>query len=313
MVKKINKPQKKEKSQMDLSSRMLKAKERLSLSKKNQDTKINTAIEFKLNEKLDKEYNKKYSTYIKEEFNCKIVTMFFNFITNSTKLPNSFKNNHYFLKEFLSIIVNLLINEIELATISKIIEDLDWIEEGSEPWSFIHNVCLYSKKLTSEKGFSNLIDILERNNKGFKDVYEKWENSNMNKLENTKLAQINEEFRKLMKPSFIEEKKKKFINYADIVEKIINMSNKKDDNDPLNSTNVPIPPPKMICKSILTDNMIQRGSSIISNNLFIYEKNSQIGAQNDGGIGNLSLSRNSSKNSGFNVNFDSFYNSPSHL
>ena len=82
-----------------------------------------------------------------EEFNSNIITMFFNYISSTTIIPNSFKNNRYFLKEFLKIIVDLLINEIDFATTALIFDYLGWIKEGEDPWLYIYFICLNAKSI----------------------------------------------------------------------------------------------------------------------------------------------------------------------
>ena len=102
---------------------------------------INTKIIFKiktLNQtEYEKEYQKRYSYYVKEEFNSNIITMFFNFISMTKVIPVSFKNNRYFIKEFLKIIINLLINEIDFTTLTLIFDCLGWINEGGDHWLYI--------------------------------------------------------------------------------------------------------------------------------------------------------------------------------
>ena len=126
------------KENYNLSSLTNKTRLRL-LSKKNSNfASINTTVKFNINsnplkqEEFEKEYHRRYLFYIKEEFNSNIITMFFNYISSTTIIPNSFKNNRYFLKEFLKIIVDLLINEIDLVTITIIFDNMGWIAQETD-------------------------------------------------------------------------------------------------------------------------------------------------------------------------------------
>lgn len=220
------------------------------LSKKNNNiANINTSVKFNINsnplkqEEYEKEYYKRYLFYIKEEFNSKIIIMFFNFISTTTVIPNSFKNNPYFLKEFLKIIVDLLINEIDLVTITVIFDNMGWIAQDSDPWIYIYYICLSAKKkASSEKSFSILTQILEKNNSGFDDSYKKWLNNinNKAKLDKVEISKINERFRELLKPIYLNENQKKFINYNEIVNKIVTMSKQKEKENIAPKVNLPI-------------------------------------------------------------------------
>ena len=221
----------------NLSSLTNKARLRL-LSKKNSNfASINTTVKFNINsnplkqDEFEKEYYKRYLFYIKEEFNSAIITMFFNYISSTAIIPNSFKNNRYFLKEFLKIIIDLLINELDLVTITIIFDNMGWIAQGEDPWTYIYYICLSGKeKASSEKSFSILTQILEKNNSGFNESYKNWANNinNKTKLDKVEILKVNERFRELMKPIYLNENQKKFINYNEIVNKIVTMTKQKE-------------------------------------------------------------------------------------
>ena len=160
------------KQNFNLSSLTKKTRLRLLSKKNNNIANINTIVKFNINSNPLKQ----------EEFNSKILTMFFNYISSTNIIPNSFKNNRYFLKEFLKIIVDLLINEIDLVTITIIFDNMGWIAQGNEPWTYIYYICLNAKeKASSEKSFSILAQILEKNKSGFNDSYKNWINNINNK------------------------------------------------------------------------------------------------------------------------------------
>lgn len=239
------------KQNFNLSSLTNKTRLRLLSKKNNNIANINTTVKFSINsnplkqEEFEKEYHRRYLFYLKEEFNSKIITMFFSYISSTTIIPNSFKNNRYFLKEFLKIIVDLLINEIDLVTISIIFDNMGWIAQGDDPWTYIYYICLNAKeKASSDKSFSILTQILEKNNSGFNDSYKNWTNNinNKTKLEKVDITKLNERFRELMKPIYLNENQKKFINYNEIVNKIVTMSKQKEKENiaPKGQLNLPV-------------------------------------------------------------------------
>ena len=246
MVKKVKNPKKSKeviKENKNLSSVIKNIKTKLFSKRKNNFAAINTSVVFKttsnpsLKEKFENEYHKRFLFYIKEEFNSKVVTMFFNYITTTTIIPNKFKNNRYFLQEFLKIIVNLLINEIDLVTMTLILDNIGWINEGSDPWQYIYYVCLFAKeKASSENSYTILTQILEKNNPGFIDSFNKWLfkiNSNK-KIKGIEISKTNGRFRELMRPIHLNEDQKKFINYNDIVNKIVSINKQKENIAPAN-------------------------------------------------------------------------------
>ena len=235
MVKKYNNHQKEKKinknrEKLNISSIIRNTKKKLFFKKTNNLPKINTTVIFKINsnpllqEEFEKEYCKRYLFYVKEEFNFKIINMFFNYISLSTIIPNSFKNNIYFLKEFLKIIIDLLMNEIDLVTMTLIFDKIGWIAEGSDPWIYLYYICLYTKeKVMSENSYLNLEKILEKNNYGFINSFNKLKN-NINikeKLEQIEIIKTNERFRELKKAFNLNDNESKIINYNEIVNKIL--------------------------------------------------------------------------------------------
>ena len=256
MVKKIlNQKKQKEnpitKKRINLSSIYNKTKQKIIQKKNNNIGKLNTTVIFKINsnslalEEFEKEYHKRCLFYLKEEFNSKLITMFFNYLSLSKILPSSFKNNRYFIKEFLKIIIDLLINEIDLVTMTLIFDNIGWIKDGDDPWTYIYYICLSAKqKSSSENSLTVLLKILDKNNSGFSASYYEWINNsnNLKKLEQIGIKKANERFRELMIPQHINENNKKFINYNDIVNKIVSMSKQKENisqqNNQLNYINM---------------------------------------------------------------------------
>ena len=237
-----NKDSKKANENLNLSSIINKTKKKLSSTKKNNLTKLNTTVIFTINsnplfqEEFEKEYQKRYLFYLREEFNSKVLTMFFNYISLTKTIPSSYKNNRYFLKEFIKIIFNLLINEIDLVAITLILDSMGWIKDGTDPWKYIYYISLKAKeKFSSENSLSFILKILEKNNPGFIDSYNKWaiKINDVKGLNVISVAKTNERFRELMKPAFLDGVQKKYINYNEIVNKIVG-ENKKEKTEQIN-------------------------------------------------------------------------------
>ncbi len=235
----------KEKKNINLSHMIRSIKQKRLLKNKSDIPKLNPII-FQINEnplnqeEFEKEYDKRQLYYLKEELSCKIITMFFNYISSSSIIPIPFKNNIYFIQEFLKIIIDLLINEIDFATVTLIFDKMGWVGQGSDPWPYINYICLCAKdKSSSQNAFTILSQILDKNNKGFKDSYDKWvNNANIKeKLKKISINEINQRFTELIKPIYFDENHKKYINYNEIVNKILLMSNHKDIVMPKNPLN----------------------------------------------------------------------------
>ncbi len=336
MVKKLNisKKQKesindgKNKKNKNLTGIFKQTKQKI-LKKINDDVgNINTAILFKIKDsnqsEYEKEYQKRYSYYLKEEFNSNIITMFFNYISISKVIPVSYKNNRYFIKEFLKIITDLLINEIDFATIALVFDSLGCIKEGEDPWLYIYFICLYGKKIASSDGsYNTLLKILDSNNKGFIDRFKKWSSNTNNekKCKQIDIIKTNQKYRELMKHRNVFENNQRFINYNELVNKIVPTSKQKENIPQTNLNNTNISPLKsMINAQYQQINMAQSfdiapNHSEINNNkldLRIPQNQSFFDLQKNDSF-HLNLSRGSSKNSLVDFNYSKFdlYKSPS--
>ena len=322
MVKKVNMSKKqkesindgKNKKNKNLTGLFKQTKQKI-IKKINDDIgNINTTILFKINlsnqSEYEKEYQKRYSYYLKEEFNSNIITMFFNYISISKVIPVSFKNNRYFIKEFLKIITDLLINEIDFATIALIFDYLGWIKEGEDPWLYIYFICLCGKRISSSDGsYNTLLKILDSNNKGFIDRFKKWSNNSHNekKFKQIDIIKTNQKYRELMKHRNVFENNQRFINYNELVNKIVSTSKQKE-NIPqitqLNNNSIsPFksifnqPNQQMIMPQSLDITPTPSGININNNIEFRMPQNQSFLDLQQNNSFNLNLSRGSSKNS----------------
>ena len=203
------------------------------LSKQNfADISVNT-INFDINptsSDLEKKYQKKYATYLHEEFNFKIIKMFFNYISSSKIMPQEVKNNQPFIIDFLKIITNLLMNEIDISTMAYLIENhVKWLDQNETDliWNHLYNVCLKTKQITSDNEVYDLLqNILNMKNKGFISYYNKW--LKIKKVpDDVNIASINEMYNELMKSNYVNQNRSKFINYNEAVDKILKFSEKQ--------------------------------------------------------------------------------------
>ena len=203
------------------------------LSKQNfADISVNT-VNFDINptsSDLEKKYQKKYVTYLHEEFNFKIIKMFFNYISSSKIMPQEVKNNQPFIIDFLKIITNLLMNEIDISTMAYLIENhVKWLDQNETDliWNHLYNVCLKTKQITSDNEVYDLLqNILNMKNKGFISYYNKW--LKIKKVpDDVNIASINEMYNELMKSNYVNQNRSKFINYNEAVDKILKFSEKQ--------------------------------------------------------------------------------------
>lgn len=203
------------------------------LSKQNfADISVNT-VNFDINptsSDLEKKYHKKYATYLHEEFNFKIIKMFFNYISSSKIMPQEVKNNQPFIIDFLKIITNLLMNEIDISTMAYLIENhVKWLDQNETDliWNHLYNVCLKTKQITSDNEVYDLLqNILNMKNKGFISYYNKW--LKIKKVpDDVNIASINEMYNELMKSNYVNQNRSKFINYNEAVDKILKFSEKQ--------------------------------------------------------------------------------------
>jgi hypothetical protein len=178
---------------------------------------------------LEKKYHKKYTTYFHEEFNSKIIKMYFNYISSSKIINQTVKDNRPFLIDFLKIITNLLMNEIELSAMAFLLENkVKWLgpNETDLMWNHLYNVCLKAKQITSSNEiFEILINILDAQNPGFKSHYNKWVVIK-NCPNDLKIDDINKVYSELMQSNYLNQNKSKFINYNEAVNQILKFSEK---------------------------------------------------------------------------------------
>ena len=134
---------------------------------------------------------------------------------------------------------------------------------------------MYAKqKSSSDNSFSILLQILNQKNNGFEDSYNKWVNNikNKKKLDTIDITKTNERFKELIKPIHLNENLKKFIDYNEIVNKIVSMSKQKENVPPagqLNFTNLKINDKNALQRNIL--NKQNPNASLIVNDVLSFK------------------------------------------
>lgn len=193
-----------------------------SVDKKNSLSFYNTI------EEKNKNYFCKYSNYMIEEFNTKIVYMIILYVIRNKNIPLVLKNEPNFINKIISLIKHLLMNEFEVAAFTLVIDYMGWSYQTLDHWLYLCFLGIFTKQLAkSDDESSFLLEKISDSNPYFFDLYSDWRNEdNINsKAGDLKitLKQINERFVQLAKPvnSYC---RKNFVDYNGIVDKIIKLS-----------------------------------------------------------------------------------------
>ena len=180
------------------------------------------------NNEEDNIYNLKYTKYMLEEFNPKIVNMIISYLNKSKSLPIKYKIEPDFIFKFINLLKHLLMNEFEISYFTIMIDKIGWDWKNVEKWTYFCILGIYTKKLCGREDDSSLlINLISRNSPEFMDYYTNWiydeEIENILQREEINVKIINERFRRLTKPinTYC---RKTYINYSGIVDKIVKLS-----------------------------------------------------------------------------------------
>ena len=153
--------------------------------------------------------------------------MLITYINKNKKFPMKFEKQSNFVYKLINLIKNLLMNELELALFTILIDKFGWEYKNIDSWLYFSILGIYSKKVVKgEEESSFLIDIFSKKNKDLLNYYTLINDELINKKEinNSLIIKlINKRFNQLTKPinSYC---KRNYINYNGVVDKIVKLS-----------------------------------------------------------------------------------------
>ena len=170
-----------------------------------------------------KEYEKSFNLYLTEEYNSRCVSMAISYLNKSKTLPEEFKNEANFQKEFIYIIQQLMFNEIEIALFTLNIDYIGWKDLK---YNYKMHLIFIGLKTKMKLNQSAELFILKfyNDDKNFMIKFKDWqENKKEVLLHKFQLLEINERYRFLNKPhnTYC---KKNFIDFNGVVDKIVQLS-----------------------------------------------------------------------------------------
>ena len=170
-----------------------------------------------------KEYEKNYNLYLTEEFNSRCVSMAISYLNKTKTLPEEFKNEANFQKEFIYIIQQLMFNEIEIALFTLNIDYIGWRDSN---FNYKIHLIFIGLKTKMKLNQSAELFILKfcNDDKNFMKKFKNWqENKKEILLHKFQFLEINERYRLLNKPhnTYC---KKNFIDFNGVVDKIVQLS-----------------------------------------------------------------------------------------
>ena len=182
---------------------------------------INKTIE----DEKERLYYFKYAKYLQQEFNSTIVNMIISYINRINSFPEMNKKEINFNYKISNLIKHLLMNEIEVACFTLLLEKIGFIFKNLDQWLYFTFIGILSKKTCGrDNDVLLLLDIFSRNNSKFMEEYSVFINNKdiLSKLNENKLnlKQINKRFILLSKPinTYC---KINFINIQGIIDQII--------------------------------------------------------------------------------------------
>ena len=170
-----------------------------------------------------KEYEKSYNLYLTEEYNSRCVSMAISYLNKAKTLPEEFKNEANFQKEFIYIIQQLMFNEIEISLFTLFIDYIGWKDENYNHKIHLIFIGLKTKILLNQTAQMFILKFCN-DDKNFMPKFKKWqENRKEALLHKFQMLEINERYRLLNKPhnTYC---KKNFIDFNGVVDKIVQLS-----------------------------------------------------------------------------------------
>ena len=260
--------------------------------------KNNITYPIKTSEEEDKIYSMKFSKYMSEEFNSRIVNMIILYINKNKSFPLKFQKESNFIYNFINLLKHLLMNEFEISYFTILLDKIGWKWQNVEHWTYFCILGIYTKNLCGKEDESSLLlNIISRNSPEFTDYYTNWvcdEEIDAKIKENEiNLKSINERFKQLIKPinTFC---RKNYINYNGMADKIVKLSqpygdqnngNQIKSNEQFNSNNGIIDSNQIKAISALNNSFnLENNYNYLQNNLIMQPMNSNAFSQNRKGM-----------------------------
>ena len=196
--------------------------------------KINSEIENNPFPKMDifindneqeKNYLSLYKKYINEELTPLCIVFINRIISKSKTLDLEIKNNNDLHKILLSLTKKLMMNEYELTIFSMILDEFGWSNFGFSTYDYLMFIGFFVKRLSGDDELIIFEYIKEQDN-SINDKYINWKKIYNEKIKNHRnftYSEVNDRFRLLKRPFNIY-CKNNYIDYNNVVDKILKMS-----------------------------------------------------------------------------------------
>ena len=170
-------------------------------------------------------YEKLYQEYLLTQFNPNCILFINRIISESKTLSSDIQSTNELHKILMNVVKKIMLNEFELTLFSIILDNLNLVNDNKYSIDIIlFLIGLQVKELTSDD-FSIILEKIkfEKHEINLKDIYVNWKRNIEEKINLISLKLINLKFKTLKKP-FSSYCKNNYIDYNNIVDKILKMS-----------------------------------------------------------------------------------------
>ena len=192
-------------------------------------------------------YFLRYTQYTMHEFNPKIVDMIIVYYNQNKSFPKLAKSEPNFIYKLINILKNLLMNELEVAYFTVLLDKIEYNSINIEQWIFLTFVGITAKKLCgTSKDLMLIIYYFSSKDEKFIEKYSSFldDEKHVSSIITNKISlkQINKRFKYLTKP-INKYCQKNYINTNGIVDKIVkkcqpyNINENRSTNDRINKKN----------------------------------------------------------------------------
>lgn len=192
-------------------------------------------------------YFLRYTQYTMHEFNPKIVDMIIVYYNQNKSFPKLAKSEPNFIYKLINILKNLLMNELEVAYFTVLLDKIEYNSINIEQWIFLTFVGITAKKLCgTSKDLMLIIYYFSSKDEKFIEKYSSFldDEEHVSSIISNKISlkQINKRFKYLTKP-INKYCQKNYINTNGIVDKIVkkcqpyNINENRSTNDRINKKN----------------------------------------------------------------------------